>query len=237
MIYDPKAIVSVCRLKKSWAYKISILSGMGVFNSQKKRIGKTKANRKRERGWALRQMDEMPDSLFKKMFRLDRATFDAHVFLLQDHMPKRNVQKAINSSGSEISMKTRLAVTLRWLAGGSHLDVCFAFAISSGAFYGPDGCLWSTLKCLDECISLSFPIDSPDDLNRLADEFGHHSQQAFQGCVGAIDGLLIKTRAPFHSEHSNPSAFKNRKCCYGILALAVADLKGICQICLIVISL
>lgn len=46
------------------------------------------------------------------------------------------------------------------------------------------------------------------------------------GCVGAIDGLLIRTRAPFPSEHSNPSAFKNRKCCHGLLALAIADVRG-----------
>lgn len=47
-----------------------------------------------------------------------------------------------------------------------------------------------------------------------------------QGCVGAIDGLLLRTRAPFPTEHPNPSSFKNRKCCFGILALAIADLKG-----------
>jgi hypothetical protein len=226
MIYDPRVVSAVCRLKKSWAYKLSILTGLGVFNVQNKRKSKSKANRQRERGWALRQMDEMPDGLFKRMFRLDRATFDAHTYLLHGHMRERDVQKAINSSGSAITTKTRLAVALRWLAGGNHHDICFAFAISTASFYSADGCLWGTLKALDECISLSFPIDSPDELNRLADEFGSQSSGAFQGCVGAIDGLLLKTRAPYSSEHENPSAFKNRKCSYGILALAVADLRG-----------
>jgi hypothetical protein len=44
-------------------------------------------------------------------------------------------QKAINSSGSAISPTARLAVTLRFLAGGSYLDLCFAWAISKSAFY------------------------------------------------------------------------------------------------------
>jgi hypothetical protein len=80
---------------------------------------------------------------------------------------------------------------LRWLAGGNHHDICFAFAIFTTSFYSADGFLWGTLKALDECISLSFPINSPDELNRLADESGSQSSDAFQGCVGAIDGLLI----------------------------------------------
>jgi hypothetical protein len=128
MIYDTREILAVCRKKKSWAFKLSILSGLGVFSVQSKRKCKTKGNVK--------------------------------------------------------------------------------------------------LKALDECISLSFPIDSPDELARLADEFGSQSKGAFQGCVGAMDGLLLKTRCPYKSEHRNPSAFKNRKCSYGILALAVADLRG-----------
>ncbi len=98
MIYDPKEVIAVCRMKKSWTSKFTILAGLGVFNVQKKkRKSKSKANRKRERGWALQQMDEMPDNLFKRMFRLDRATFDAHVSLLHGHMKERDVQKAINS--------------------------------------------------------------------------------------------------------------------------------------------
>jgi hypothetical protein len=139
MIYDPKEVAAICRLKKSWAYKYSILSGTGVFNVPNKRKRKLTPNRHRERGWALRQMDEMPDELFRRMFRLDRATFDSHVILLKNHMRPLNEQKAINSSGSAISVKTRLAVSLRWLAGGSYLDICFAFAISYTSFYAKNG--------------------------------------------------------------------------------------------------
>jgi hypothetical protein len=139
VIYNHQDVAAICRLKKSWAYKYSILSGMGVFNVPHKKKSKQRPNRHRERGWALRQMDELPDELFRRMFRLDRATFDAHVILLKDHMRPRNEQKAINSSGSAISFKTRLAVSLRWLAGGSYLDICFAFAISYTSFYEKDG--------------------------------------------------------------------------------------------------
>jgi hypothetical protein len=34
--------------------------------------------------------------------------------------------KAFNSSSGPISLRTKLAVSLRWLAGGSYLDLYFA---------------------------------------------------------------------------------------------------------------
>lgn len=227
MIYSSDQDISaVARIKKSWAYRLAFLCGTSAFQVNHKRNRKNSANRRRERGWALRQMDEMPDALFKRMFRLDRDTFYKVKNLLADHMVKKNEQQAINSSGSMISIKAKFAMTLRWLAGGSYLDICFAFAVSDSSFFGKDGCLWSTIQALDNCLPLEFPFDSPEDLNRLSSEFGMNSDGSMNGCVGAIDGLLIKTRAPFLSEHSNPSSFKNRKCCYGILALAIADLSG-----------
>jgi hypothetical protein len=50
--------------------------------------------------------------------------------------------------------------------------------------------LWGTLQALHEIIPLSFPIDSPDELNRISAEFGSDSDGIMLGCVGAIDGLL-----------------------------------------------
>ena len=45
-----------------------------------------------------------------------------------------NVKKQIN-------IRTKLAITLRWLAGGSYLDICFAFGISQGTFFKNEGVL------------------------------------------------------------------------------------------------
>jgi hypothetical protein len=57
-------------------------------------------------------------------------------------MRQRDDTKAYNSSGSSIPVKTRLAVSLRWLAGGSYLDICFAWGIGHSTFYHHDGILW-----------------------------------------------------------------------------------------------
>ncbi len=70
----------------------------------------------------MEQMDVLDDSLFKRMFCVDRETFN---YILQKIKPlfSVNVSKAVNSSGHSVTLKTRLAVSLRWLAGGSYLDL------------------------------------------------------------------------------------------------------------------
>ncbi len=69
------------------------------------------------------------------------------------------VKYAENSSGSNISLRTRLACTLRWLAGGSYIDICFEFGISPGSFYVNGGVLWGTIESIDRIISIGFPFD------------------------------------------------------------------------------
>ena len=71
-----------------------------------------KRNIKRTRGFALQEMDGLSPSLFKRMFRIDRPTFDEVLEKIGPHIRSRNEVKACNSSGAPIVLKTRLAVTL-----------------------------------------------------------------------------------------------------------------------------
>jgi hypothetical protein len=71
-------------------------------------------------------MDSLNDITFKKMFRLDRLTFEDLLDRISSHVKLLNEVKVHNSSGRSISLKNKLAVTIRWLAGGSYLDLCFA---------------------------------------------------------------------------------------------------------------
>lgn len=154
-------------------------------------------NRKRERGYDLRKMDDLSDRDFTRMFRVSRARF---ADILGKISPKleRDVQQAKNSSGGPITPKTKLAVTLRWLAGGCYLDICFGFGVANGSFYNAErGPLWPTVRALDEAYDLKFPCDDLDRLQQIGAEFGAHSRGILQNCVGAVDGLLIRTRAPY----------------------------------------
>ena len=57
-------------------------------------------------------MDRLDDSTFKRMFRVDRPTFDEILEAIPPFLEEKKAEKAINSSGSPISSKTQLAMTL-----------------------------------------------------------------------------------------------------------------------------
>ena len=73
-------------------------------------------------------MRELNDQDFQRMFRVTREGFQT----LCDGVAlglSIDVVQARRSSGSHISITARVAATLRWLGGGSYLDICAIFGI------------------------------------------------------------------------------------------------------------
>jgi hypothetical protein len=91
---------------------------------------------------------------------VDRATFKLLLDKIDSYFTI-NAIKAGNSSGGPISLMMRLAVSLRCLAGGSYLDICFAWGLGTSTFYAENGMLWPTLVALDSIFSMGFPVDDP----------------------------------------------------------------------------
>ncbi len=138
-------------------------------------------------------MDRLDDTTFKRMFRVDRATFDEILYMIEPIMAQQDAAIANNSSGSQISAKTRLAVTLRFLAGGSHVDLCFAWGIGYSTFYSDRGVLWPTIEAFDAVFHIGLPLDDLNQLEEISKGFFDHSGGIFGGCVLAIDGFAIRT--------------------------------------------
>jgi hypothetical protein len=116
-------------------------------------------------------MDVLSDSVFKKMFCVDRPTFSELLDLISPVMIERDVQKARNSSGTPIQPKECLAVTLRWLAGGLHMDLCFAWGIGYSTFYSDRGVLWPTIEAIDAVFHIGFPINDTESWNNCPLDF------------------------------------------------------------------
>ena len=137
-----------------------------------------------------------------------------------------NEVKALNSSGGSISLKTKLAVSLRWLAGGSYLGLCFAWGIAMSTFYHPDGVLWPTLEAIDKAYSMGLPIGDSSKLDELSKGFFEHSGGILDGCMMAVDGLGVLTRQPFKSEVKKPKDYRFRKGGFAIIVLAGCDVNA-----------
>ena len=129
------------------------------------------SNHRRNRGFALEAMDQLEPGLFQRMFRVDRPTFDEIVSRITPFLRQRNERKACNSSGCSIPVITRVAVPLRWLAGASYLDLCFAWGVSSSTFFSKGGVPWPTISAMDKAFTMGFPKDDPERLEQLAAGF------------------------------------------------------------------
>jgi hypothetical protein len=120
-------------------------------------------------------MNHLSETEFMAMFRMDRASFNELEVELENSLPSVN---------RNISIKTRVAVTLRWLAGGQYLDLCFTWGISKASFYSVDGVLWPTIIALDAILpSFGLPVHNADAMRALSDGFKKHSNGILDGCV------------------------------------------------------
>jgi hypothetical protein len=154
-------------------------------------------NIRRNRGFAIDQMDWLDENTIKQMIRVDRATVDEILDTMSPHLDERKAHYAINSSGSAISNKTLLAITLHWLVGGSYVDLCFAWGVAVSTFFSDRGVLWPTISALDMAYDIGLPIHDTDKLDALSRGFYDHSGGILDGCVLAMDGLAIPTRQPY----------------------------------------
>jgi len=59
-------------------------------------------------------------------------------------------------------------VTLRWLAGGSYLYLCFAWGVAPSTFYHINGVLWPTVEAIDKVFLMGFPFGNEARLEELA---------------------------------------------------------------------
>jgi hypothetical protein len=164
-------------------------------------------------------MDELSDSEFTRMFRMSRISFYKLLDLITSKISV-DTQKAINSSGSAICAKARLAATIRWLAGGSYLDICLCYGLDPSNFFNRNYVLWKTMHALDSEIKLGFSLD-PTVLSATARGFSKASGGQLLHCVSAIDGWVCKTRCPTKKEAGLAvKSYRNRKNCWGIVVLA-----------------
>jgi hypothetical protein len=63
-----------------------------------------------------------------------------------------------------------------------------------------NGVLWQTLQAIDEVFPMGFPVNDEDKLEELSQGFSHHLTGILDGCVLALDGVGVGTRAPYKTE-------------------------------------
>ena len=140
-------------------------------------------------------VSRLNEKQFKRRYRLSCASFKKLLVLLNDDLKVVNVQQATaGANGCPAPNAVKLAICLRYLAGGDPLDLFLIYHVSLGYVYT---CIWKVVDAINRRLHIKFPIDEPAKLAILEAEFRAASIGGiWEGQVGALDGVHFATVAP-----------------------------------------
>ncbi len=117
-------------------------------------------------------------------------------------------------TGVIICGEVKLAIALCMLAGGSYLDLGIIFGTGSTHPYAIFHNVILNWICNDGLVKISGIgyCKDEDRMNAIARDFADGSNHLFSGCIGAVDGWIVKIRKPCKKDGVlNPKSFYSRK--------------------------
>jgi DDE superfamily endonuclease len=168
---------------------------------------------------------------FYKLYRMSYQSFVKLCCLIRPFFsPNERLSNRMsnNRSMGKGALTTEIALhcLLRWLAGGSHLDIRICVGISISSFYRMCyRCLHAVLMV--DKLKYHFP-KTTQDVDEAARGFRDCSaHNVLEGCVACLDGLLLRIQTPAASETGHvKSYFSGHYQTYGVNAQAACDRYG-----------
>mmetsp|Transcript_14354 Transcript_14354/g.21806 ORF Transcript_14354/g.21806 Transcript_14354/m.21806 type:complete len:463 (+) Transcript_14354:336-1724(+) len=167
------------------------------------------------------KLDSYSPCKFRRHFRMPYSTFVK--ILKKIRGPLEKAQRYSNRD-EYVRPELSLAFSLRFFAGASYLDLGSQYGVSDCTFYLH---VWRVVDAINEAFKMEYDITNMDQMKNIEAGFRARSRnQAIKGCVGAIDGLLIKIRRPSNKDSSNVKKFYCRKSFYALNMQAIVDADG-----------
>ena len=156
---------------------------------------------------------------FLSVFRMYRSDFYELLEWIRPNITK-DVEMGKRGSNETVLPDSRLAISLRMLAGERYGDLMILYCIEQCTVYNV---FHDTVHALNKV--LKFPLlPKPDEgLRRLANgmKLSRCGGNPLTGCIGALDGICIKIDKP--RAELNPALFYCRKGYYAIPVQALVD--------------
>lgn len=159
----------------------------------------------------------LSDNAFKRRYRMPKHTFAVLCADLAEPMAEKHMELGQRLPRG-VSIEVQVSAVVRWLAGGSYLDIVDIHGISHSVLY----------YCIDAFVltvvehpkyKIKYPIGDAEALEELSQGFARLDRtECFDGCVGALDGLIIPIRKPCLADCANPANYRNRKGMFAIIA-------------------
>jgi hypothetical protein len=161
------------------------------------------------------------ENLFHVKYRMSLESFNRLLEMLRPEL-KLKEKYAIMSGMHPITCEVMMHCTIHYLAGGSFHDIHATVSISKPSFYR---LIWHTIHCINRCEALDINLPKPEELNYTREGFQRISKDGvMNGCIGALDGYLMRITAPSYAECGNVGAyFSGHYCTYGVNVQVMCD--------------
>jgi hypothetical protein len=160
-------------------------------------------------------------TFIRKHLRMTLASFYKLLSYVKEGLEVDNAQA--NKRGGVILPEICLFCTLRWLAGGSYLDICALTGVSTASFYR---IVYRTLRLIIDSKELEIKLPATKE-ECIAAAAGFRSisyKEAITNCIGVLDGYLLRIITPPKDQAGNVrSYYSGHYKCYGLNIQAVCD--------------
>ena len=161
---------------------------------------------------------------FRRYYRMSQPTFMKLVALLKPTIQGNERYGKLGSPNGCLSPEIKVSMTLRWLAGGSYLDIYLFHGVSDAAFWNAKN---EVLDAIAELPALAIWFPDLEDTDALADMAADWKEKSemytLEHCIGALDGLLIDLHSVRGEAAAQAARYFTRKSTFALNVQAMCD--------------
>lgn len=220
-----------------------------VIRSRINSISSRQRRTRVRKSWAAFR-DWLTERQFRRYFRMSKVLFQQLVDDIsiavgaQEFKSEQYLQQQINgafmfpdpsnniliahhdSTGGFVSGEIKLAITLRVLGGASYLDCSLFFEVSfnhAHKIFKEVIVNWIRHPSFGPINGIEYCCNDAQ-MNAVALQFTQSSRGVINGCIGALDGWLVKIKKPCKRDGvQNPQSFYSRKGFYAVNTQVIVD--------------
>ena len=136
------------------------------------------------------------DTFFRRAYRMSFITFKVLYSKIKQALRAVMLfpKSTTNAPNGRIQLSSRLAMAIRFFAGGDAYDIHALYSVSYCEVFRSVDFVVDAVNSTPT-FDISFPTNH-DEQRKLAQEFESVSEGGIKGCCGCLDGLLIWTHQP-----------------------------------------
>jgi len=121
-----------------------------------------------------------------------------------------------------LSAEVRTALALRYMGGGSYVDMCVAFGVHSASVYRA---VWDVVDAVNSspALALDFQVEDCTRRAAYAARFKAQRNSPFGNVIGALDGIAVHQEQPLATDVTCVADYYSRKGFYALNVQAICD--------------